>query len=91
MSITQKIQEKLTVGLSPESLEVIDESHKHIGHAGHDGQGESHFTVKIVSSAFESKSRLERQRLVYDLLAEEMAGRIHALSLRLSTPGETKS
>lgn len=91
MSLADKIKEKLAAALSPQAIEVIDESDKHIGHAGHDGRGESHFRLKIVSSAFGGKSRLERQRLVYGLLAEEMAGRIHALSLSLKTPEEISS
>ena len=70
------------------ALDIIDDSHRHAGHAGHDGLGESHFQVRIVSDAFAGKSRVERQRLVYDLLAAELKDRVHALSLTTQTPAE---
>lgn len=88
MSVADSIRRKLTEGLAPLHLEIVDESHRHEGHAGHDGRGESHFRVTIVSAAFEGRSRVDRQRLVYGLLAEEMADRIHALALVTRTPGE---
>lgn len=88
MSLTKTIEQKLTAALSSQSIEVIDESHKHIGHAGHDGKGESHFRIRIVSATFTGKSRLERQRLVYAVLEQEIKERIHALSLHLRTPEE---
>lgn len=88
MSVADSIRRKLTEGLAPLHLEIVDESHRHEGHAGHDGRGESHFRVAVVSAAFEGRSRVDRQRLVYGLLAEEMAGRIHALALVTKTPDE---
>lgn len=88
MSVADSIRWKLTEGLAPLHLEIVDESHRHEGHAGHDGRGESHFRVAVVSAAFEGRSRVDRQRLVYGLLAEEMAGRIHALALVTKTPDE---
>ncbi len=81
MSVAETIRRKLEDGLQPESLEIIDDSAAHIGHAGHDGRGESHFTVRIQARAFEGLSRVARQRLVMDLLREELAGRVHALSI----------
>ncbi len=88
MRIAAAMEKKLTEALSPERLEIIDESHKHAGHAGARPSGESHFDVEVVAAAFEGKSRIERQRLVYGALAEEMAGDIHALSLRTLSPSE---
>ncbi len=83
------IQERLEKSLNPRVLEIRDDSHKHRGHAGHDGQGESHFFVEIVSDAFEGKSRVERQRMVYECLGDLLQKKIHALALKTDTPGET--
>lgn len=88
MRVANIIKEKLTEALSPIDLDVLDESHKHSGHAGSRPEGESHFNVKIVSQAFEGKSRVERQRLVYQALSEEMKQDIHALALNTMTPKE---
>ena len=88
MSIAERIRRKLTDALAPTLLEIEDESHRHVGHAGHDGRGESHFHVKVVSDAFAGRGRVDRQRMVYGLLAEELADRVHALSLRTETPDE---
>jgi BolA protein len=88
MPIAERIRTKLTEELSPVRLEVEDQSHRHVGHAGHDGLGESHFAVTVVSETFAGLSRVERQRLVYRLLSEEMAERIHALAIAARTPEE---
>lgn len=88
MSITERINKKLTEGLTPSRLEVVDESAKHQGHGGWREGGETHFHVTVVTDAFEGKSRVDRQRMVYALLAEEMAERVHALALTTKTPGE---
>lgn len=87
-AVADRIREKLTSGLAPLSLEITDDSHKHAGHAGARPGGESHFTVEVVSGAFEGLGRVERQRLVYRLLEEEMAGPVHALALRTIAPSE---
>ena len=79
---------KLESALQPERLEVIDDSSKHAGHAGAGAGGESHFTVKVTAEAFRGESRLVRQRRVYALLKEELAGQVHALSVQASAPGE---
>ena len=91
MQVANSIRDKLNKALAPTRLDVMDDSAAHIGHAGHDGRGESHFNVVIVSEAFEGLSRVERQRRVYDILAEEMAGRVHALSVRTLTPSEAEA
>jgi BolA protein len=80
---------RLSAALAPEVLEIIDDSDSHRGHAGHDGAGESHFTVKLTAAAFAGQSRIARQRLVYAALGDLMApGGIHALVIRASAPGE---
>ena len=79
---------KLTRALAPLSLDVVDESHQHAGHAGHREGGETHFRVYIVSDAFRGKSRLERHRMVNEVLAAELEGGVHALAIQASAPGE---
>ncbi|MBF0248934.1 MAG: BolA family transcriptional regulator [Alphaproteobacteria bacterium] len=88
MSVRATIEAKLTAALAPQSLEVIDNSGHHVGHAGAHPEGESHFKVVVVASAFDGKTRVARQRMVYEALAEEMAGRVHALELSTLTPEE---
>ena len=88
MTAKDTIAKKLTDALHPESLSVIDESHLHEGHAGHRPGGETHFRVHIVSSAFEGKSRVERHRMINALLADDLAGGVHALALKTQAPGE---
>src|SRR3546814_20151642 len=67
----------------------MDDSEKHRGHAGHDARGESHFTVKITSAAFEGRSRVERQRMVNAAPSDLLAERVHALAIQDRTPAET--
>lgn len=86
--IYSSILRKLNM-LKPHQLDVIDDSAKHAGHAGAKGlNGESHFTVRVVADAFEPLSTVQRHRLIYTLLAEEMEGGIHALSIDAKTPTE---
>ena len=91
MSIKTQIEAKLVEALQPDELNVIDESHLHAGHAGHRPGGETHFRVHIVSNAFEGQPRLERHRIVNRILAEELAGPVHALAVHPSAPGEATS
>ena len=86
--VEQRIREKLTDALEPVALEVMNESHLHQHHAGSPETGESHFRVKIVSVAFEGKTRLARHRAVNEVLAEELAGPVHALAIVAKAPGE---
>lgn len=88
MEYATRIREKLTAGLAPDALEIVDESDRHAGHAGADAKGETHFHVTIVAAAFAGRSRVERQRMVYALLADELAERVHALGLTTRTPAE---
>ena len=80
-NVRERIAQKLKAALSPRQLEIVDESHKHAGHAGSRPEGETHFQVRIVSEAFQGKSRLDRHRLVNEALAQELAGPVHALSI----------
>ena len=88
MSVAERIRSKLTAGLNPLRLAVHDESHRHAGHVGARPEGVTHFRLEIVAAAFEGESRIARQRRVYRLLAEELAGPVHALSLTTLTPDE---
>ena len=88
MSVADTIRRKLTERLAPTRLEVVDQSHLHIGHEGARPGGETHFAVTIASPSFIGQSRVARQRLVYDILADELATRVHALSLTTLAPGE---
>ncbi len=86
--VADRIRDKLTRAFSPERIDVCDDSGKHVGHAGAREGGESHFSVALVSAAFAHKSRVERQRMVNQVLAEELAGPVHALSITALAPGE---
>jgi BolA protein len=88
MRVADRIREKLTAALHPTRMVIRDDSHRHAGHAGARPEGETHFHVEIVSAAFAGESRVARQRRVYALLADEMAGPIHALALATLTPEE---
>jgi BolA protein len=88
MTVAATITDKLNAAFRPQHLEVVDQSHLHAGHAGARPGGETHFAVVIVTDAFVGKSRVERQRLVYAALAEELAGPVHALSLKALTGAE---
>jgi BolA protein len=81
VSVAETIRDKLTARFAPTRLVILDESHRHAGHAGARPEGETHFAVTIVSSAFAGINRVARQRLVYETLADELATRVHALSL----------
>ena len=91
MSAEESMREKLMVGLSPYRLDIVNESELHAGHRSSPGTGESHFRILVVSEAFSGKSRVDRHRIVNDLLADELAGRIHALALKTYAPGEAIS
>ncbi|WP_031304660.1 BolA family protein [Sphingobium quisquiliarum] len=87
--VATEIEARLRAALSPEHLAVLDDSDKHRGHAGHDGSGESHFTVEIVSAQFAGQSRVARQRMVNAALAELLRDKVHALAIKARAPGET--
>lgn len=91
MTVAETIRRKLTERLAPTRLDLVDESHRHAGHAGARPEGETHFAVTIVADAFTGLDRVARQRLVYDILADELATRVHALSLTTLAPGEPRA
>lgn len=91
MSAEARMREKLMIGLEPTRLDIINESELHAGHRSSPGTGESHFRIVVVSPAFSGKSRVERHRMVNALLADELAGRVHALALKTYAPDEPVS
>ena len=80
MAVSDEITQKLTAAFQPSELEVVNDSHRHAGHSGDDGSGESHFRVKIRAAAFGPMSRVERHRAVQKALGD-LNTRIHALAL----------
>lgn len=88
MSMEATIKSKISAALKPQVLEITNDSARHAGHAGDNGTGESHFKLKIVSAHFEGLGRVERQKLVYNILAHELASSLHALSIKALTPPE---
>lgn len=88
MTTRDLITQKLTEAFAPQSLRVVDESERHIGHAGYRPGGESHYRVYIVAEAFRGKSRIERHRMINASLAQELAGGVHALAIHAAVPGE---
>jgi BolA protein len=87
-AVTESLQRKLAAAFTPTRLQVDDDSSRHAGHAGAHPGGESHFNVTIESAAFAGVSRVQRQRMVYAAVAEELAGPVHALSVKALAPGE---
>ena len=85
---TAMLRERLTRELQPVTLDIIDESAKHAGHAGA-ASGGGHFIVTIVSPVFENKSLMQRHRLVYAAVGDIMHSEIHALSIQARTPQES--
>lgn len=88
MSVAENIKRKISEHLSPSIIEVTDESHLHVGHAGAREGGESHFRLLVVADQFEGLSRVARQRMINDILRKELAGPIHALAMKTLTPAE---
>ena len=86
--IATEIKHRLVAALAPTRLELNDQSASHVGHAGHDGRGESHFALTIESASFSGLSRIQRQRAVYTALGDLMVERVHALTIKAIAPGE---
>tara|TARA_B100000686_G_C16749742_1_gene951730 strand:- start:460 stop:726 length:267 start_codon:yes stop_codon:yes gene_type:complete len=86
VSVRLTIEEKLRKTFNPTKLNIVDESHLHAGHVGASPAGETHFRIEMLAEAFTDLSRVERQRIVYKILEEELKGPVHALSLSLSSP-----
>jgi BolA protein len=88
MRVQEIVSKKLTEAFTPLSLKVLDESHRHEGHAGHRPGGETHFRIYIVADAFRGKSRIARHRMINDTLADELKSGIHALAIHAAAPDE---
>ena len=86
--VAESLRAKLVAALRPSRLDIADDSARHAGHAGASGAGETHFNITIVSEAFAGLGRVQRQRLVHAAVAEELAGPVHALSIKATAPGE---
>jgi len=86
VSVADTIRTKLTDAFSPSALAVIDESHLHAGHIGARPEGETHFRVEMTAAVLAADSRVDRQRKVYAVLADELAGPVHALALKIGAP-----
>ena len=86
-----RIKAKLQAAFAPDSIEVIDESHKHASHAHamkRPGAAGTHFHVKVVAEAFKGKSLVERHRAINHLLRSEFDAGVHALAIEAKAPGE---
>jgi BolA protein len=88
MRTADLITKKLTEAFAPRSLDVLDESHQHEGHAGHRPGGQTHYRIYIVSEVFKGKTRIERHRMINQSLAAELEGGVHALAIHAAAPGE---
>lgn len=88
MRVTEIMTEKLKNAFDPVSFELIDESENHRGHGGWREGGESHFRLRMTAASFAGQGRVQRQRAVNTVLAEELAGLVHALAMELRAPGE---
>lgn len=86
ISVKESIEQKLKKAFDPTFMDVKDVSHKHHGHAGNPhGQGSTHFDITIHAMSFAGKSRVESHRMIYDVLADELAGPVHALAIHIQT------
>ena len=81
MSVSTTIKKKLVEAFKPTRIDVIDESHLHAGHVGARPESETHFRIIISSDFFSGKTRIEKQRKIYKVLADELSGPVHALSI----------
>jgi BolA protein len=88
VSTAEIIEKKLKTAFDPEVIELTDESEKHRGHGGWREGGETHFHLRMVSASFAGQGRVQRQRAVNRILADELAGKVHALAMELRAPGE---
>ena len=89
MTMEERIRTALEIGLTPVSLDIIDESALHAGHAGARPGGETHYRIVVVSERFEGVGRVQRQQMVYGLLGEAFDAGLHALAMTTKAPSET--
>ncbi len=90
-AVAAEIDVKLRRALEPDSIDIVDESERHRGHAGWKEGGETHFRVTIIASAFDGTSPLERHRTINQILADELSSSVHALSISALTPEEARA
>jgi BolA family transcriptional regulator, general stress-responsive regulator len=90
MEISARLSQRLRERFSPQSLEVVNESHLHAGHGHHDGSGETHLRVRIVADAFATMGRVERHRAVNGLAADFFDEGLHALAIEARSPSEAQ-
>ncbi len=88
MDVTVELERRLREALAPERLEVVDESEQHRGHAGHVPGVSTHFRVRVRARAFAGRSRVARQRAVFDAVGDLMGNPIHALAIDARPPGD---
>ncbi len=88
MRTVDLLTKKLAAAFTPESLNVVDESHQHEGHAGSRPGGQTHFRVYIVSAAFKGKTRVDRHRMINAVLSDDLTAGVHALAIHAAAPGE---
>jgi len=84
MRAASEIEAKLKAAFAPTQLDVVNDSHRHAGHAGDDGSGETHFTVTICATVFGPMTRIQRHRAIHQALGSDLIARIHALALDIS-------
>ena len=87
-AVKARIEAKLKAAFAPEKLDVEDQTNQHHGHSGWRESGETHFRVSIRSAEFAGQSRIQRQRAIYAVLSEELAGPVHALAISALAPDE---
>lgn len=90
MNVALQINSILTEALKPVEIQVVDQSHLHVGHAGARPEGQTHFEVVITSALFTGKSRIERHRMINDLLFDLLCHQIHALSVKTYAPDDPR-
>lgn len=91
MGFSQSIENKIRQALSPEVVEIINESHLHAGHQEHfDGSGETHLRIKVVAQVFEGMSRVNRHRAINELVQDEIDQGLHAIAMETMAPSEIK-
>jgi BolA protein len=88
MAVSEELERRLRGAFSPSFLEIVNESHLHAGHGHHDGSGETHLRIRIVSDSFSSMSRIERHRAVNALANDQFEKGLHALAIEARTPAE---
>jgi len=87
-AVSDYLQEHLTQAFAPQSLEILNESHLHAGHHGHDGEGETHLRIRIVADAFREMNRVARHRAVYSIVQPKIDEGLHACAIEAKAPGE---